>query len=35
MRRALRGEPVDRTPVAYRFLGGARHVLGCVESFTT
>lgn len=26
--RALRGEPTDRTPLAYLFLGGARHVLG-------
>jgi MtaA/CmuA family methyltransferase len=28
VRRALRGEPVDRPPVAYLFLGGAHHVLG-------
>lgn len=28
VRRALRGEPVDRPAVAYLFLGGARHVLG-------
>ena len=28
VRRALRGEPIDRTPLAYLFLGGARHVLG-------
>jgi uroporphyrinogen decarboxylase len=26
--RALRGERTDRTPLAYLFLGGARHVLG-------
>ena len=27
MGRALRGEPTDRPPLAYLFLGGARHVL--------
>jgi len=27
MRRALRGEPLDRPALAYLFLGGARHVL--------
>lgn len=32
VRRALRGEPVDRPPVAYLFLGGARHVLGRLGS---
>jgi len=28
MRCALRGEPTDRTALAYLFLGGAQHVLG-------
>jgi uroporphyrinogen decarboxylase len=28
MARALRGQPTDHPPLAYLFLGGARHVLG-------